>query len=185
MTQQPYQPLNRGVPQAELTSFVRLFAVWCASVICGGITPGQTIFTPLFADAGLFAGICGKPHELNISRCNQQDVLIASILSGLNVLSLIGLLPSGILYDSLGARKVSISGTFLLASGVLVLVAVIALAQHMATTAQILLFIIAVVMVDCGSLMQNFGFYGLLFHLPGWQALIIGLSIGCKKLNLM
>lgn len=185
-----YEPLKNGTPRAEPKSFGRLFVVWCASVICGGITPGQTVFTPLLADAGLFASVCSEElstgsvssaSTLAPPRCDKQDILIASIFSSLNLISLIGLLPAGIVYDALGARKVSIIGTFLLASGLLVLAAVLALAPQLPTATQMAFFASAVICVDAGSLMQNFGFYGLLFHLPGWQALVIGLSIGCTS----
>ena len=144
-----YQPLNNGAPRAEWASFARLFAVWCASVICGGITPGQTVFTPLFADAGLFANVCAKTHgsDSEVVRCDQQDILIASVFNGLQLVSLMGLLPAGIFFDSLGGRRVSILGTFTLAGGLLFLVALLAFAGRLTTSAQSTLFILAVILV--------------------------------------
>jgi len=174
-------------PNVRTRSFVRLLVLWAASVVCGGVTPGQAVFTPLFAEAGLFGYLCpasslGGSGEGGISGgssgrgmpCNQQYVRIGTILASLSGLICIGLLPSGILLDSKGARATGIVGALILAAGVLLLIASLSFDTEW-------LFVVAVVIIDGGSLMQNFGFFGLLFHLPGWQALILGLSQGCVQ----
>jgi len=42
-----------------------------------------------------------------------------------------------------------------------------------------LVFIMGIILCDCGSLLVNFGFYGFLWHLPKRQALVVSLSNSC------
>eukprot|EP00928_Gymnodinium_smaydae_P016464 TRINITY_DN16181_c0_g2_i1.p1 TRINITY_DN16181_c0_g2~~TRINITY_DN16181_c0_g2_i1.p1 ORF type:complete len:779 (+),score=131.36 TRINITY_DN16181_c0_g2_i1:53-2389(+) len=166
-------------PTVQSHAFCRLFLLWFASVLCSGISPGQSLWSELFSEAGLFTYVCSSnPSERklaeNVGYCDQQYLLVTNILGGMQGVVLIYLCISGMFFDIYGARTVAVFGAAILVVGVLIVAA-----SLLVSCAELPMFIIGVALADMGSTMQNFGFYGLLFHLPGWQALVIALSNGC------
>ena len=46
------------------------------------------------------------------------------------------------------------------------------------------LFTLGVMLVDLGSFANNMAFYSMIWHLPGWQALIVALSNSCYQVDI-
>eukprot|EP00931_Biecheleriopsis_adriatica_P048846 TRINITY_DN28226_c0_g1_i1.p1 TRINITY_DN28226_c0_g1~~TRINITY_DN28226_c0_g1_i1.p1 ORF type:complete len:775 (-),score=126.03 TRINITY_DN28226_c0_g1_i1:30-2354(-) len=158
------------IPYASL---LRLIGTWLAAIVCGGVTPGAVVFNDLFAEAGVFEGACKAGAS---TPCKAQYLVVGGVLQGLGGLIYLGLLPGGMLLDSVGARIAGTVGALILSAGVVLLaVATATGADH--------LFILAVVVVDIGSMVNNFSLYGFFWHLPGWQSLIIALSNGCVQVS--
>ena len=162
------QDEQNSIPLASTSSFLRLFVTWLAAIICGGITPGAVIFNDLFAEAGMYEGTCKVDGSIP---CKEQYLAISGVLQGLGGLIYLAMLPGGMVLDSVGARTCGIVGALTLSVGVMILAVATAMRGD-------ILFVLAVVIVDMGSLVNNFAFYGFLWHLPGWQALIVALSNG-------
>eukprot|EP00931_Biecheleriopsis_adriatica_P100708 TRINITY_DN75968_c0_g1_i1.p1 TRINITY_DN75968_c0_g1~~TRINITY_DN75968_c0_g1_i1.p1 ORF type:complete len:779 (+),score=107.92 TRINITY_DN75968_c0_g1_i1:40-2376(+) len=157
------------VANVSCWSWVRLVLLWVGAVICGGFSPGQVLFAELFQKAGFMSDVCeGSGH----ATCEKQVVVISNLLNVLSVIMLGWAIVGGFVFDSLGARAAGVYGALLLAAANPLIMISLA-------TGQVWLFAVGISLSDVGAMMNNYAFYGLLYHLPGWQGLIIALSNGC------
>ena len=92
---------------------------------------------------------------------NSPEVLaVADAMNGLVALSILSGLPAGIFFDILGARKTGVAGTAIMVVGVFgTVISILRVNDN--------LFLISVLLVDVGSIVSNYSFFGFLYHLPG------------------
>ena len=192
---------SSAVASSSLTSWIRLLAFFVASVIAGGIIPGQNEFNRLFCEAGIFRYAChdnnsysandddaaiiaydGASDTTSLSSCcPAQWLLIANTMNSLSMFVTFFFLLSGIMFDILGGRNCATLGCAILSVGLAILAAL--LQSSIITTGhpviETVLFAVGVLTCDVGSFFVNVAFYGFLFHLPTKQALILALSNSC------
>jgi len=185
-------PIDNGPPEATARDFASLMLLWFAGTICGGIAPGQSLFAELFADAGLLSSICATKNGTSSTNdvvvstvgstsglhpsCDEQYLAITYILNNLMGMVFLFWFPCGIVFDAIGARKTGVYGALLMVIGIFIVI--LSLNEFIP---QMPGFVVGIWLNDFGDLMQAMGFYGLLFQLPGWQALIIGMQAGANQ----
>jgi hypothetical protein len=89
-----------SMPSLEIPTktWVLVFLTWFACIICGGILPGQAIFTRLFADAGIFIEVCeGFDTQ---AACPDQYLALANLFGLLMNVAFMAILLSGVLLTS-------------------------------------------------------------------------------------
>ncbi len=136
------KPKGQGATSPR--SAARLFIFYVVGCLCGGLIPGQAIFTKLFADAGLFSDLCAdvaSPCEAQYNTMAQVMVALAGFISA-------ALLPAGVLFDLVGGRVASAAGCVILVCGILALCALLTFGggQYEAT-----IFTLAILLCDLGS----------------------------------
>mmetsp|Transcript_30492 Transcript_30492/g.61195 ORF Transcript_30492/g.61195 Transcript_30492/m.61195 type:complete len:874 (+) Transcript_30492:77-2698(+) len=124
---------------SSLTSWIRLLTFFIASVIAGGIMPGQNEYNRLFCEAGIFRYACHEEfadssitatldydasdtigHDsdsASSSCCPAQWLLIANTMNSLSMFVTFLFLLSGIMFDILGGRKCATLGCAILSVG--------------------------------------------------------------------
>eukprot|EP00391_Amoebophrya_sp_Ameob2_P002494 CAMPEP_0179004476 /NCGR_PEP_ID=MMETSP0795-20121207/13327_1 /TAXON_ID=88552 /ORGANISM="Amoebophrya sp., Strain Ameob2" /LENGTH=1056 /DNA_ID=CAMNT_0020698745 /DNA_START=718 /DNA_END=3888 /DNA_ORIENTATION=+ len=118
-------------------TWVRVLLAWMLSVTCGGLLPGQALFTQKFAEAGVYADLCdgGTPsgagpaaqaqgtnsQSQSQSLCQAQYVALASMFNALQMMAIVALLPAGLCFDAIGGRATAVIGAALLLAGLLLL----------------------------------------------------------------
>jgi hypothetical protein len=168
---------------SALTSWIRLLLFFVASVIAGGIIPGQNEYNRLFCEAGVFRYAC--PTDYNSACCPAQWLLIANTMNSLSMFVTFLFLVSGIMFDIFGGRKCAVLGCAVLSVGFGILAVLLRLLLLLGGGATVkpsvetTLFSLGVLTCDIGSFLVNVGFYAFLFHLPNKQALILSLSNSC------
>jgi len=123
---------------SSLTSWIRLLTFFIASVIAGGIMPGQNEYNRLFCEAGIFRYAChiefadtsittsaydasdtiaDSSSSSSSSCCPAQWLLIANSMNSLSIFVTFLFLLSGIMFDILGGRKCATLGCAILSVG--------------------------------------------------------------------
>eukprot|EP00984_Skeletonema_dohrnii_P033989 scaffold32485_cov78-Skeletonema_dohrnii-CCMP3373.AAC.1 len=110
---------------SSLTSWIRLLTFFIASVIAGGIMPGQNECNRLFCEAGIFRYACHEDSadtsitatsdydasdtigdsDSASSCCPAQWLLIANTMNSLSMFVTFLFLLSGIMFDILGGES--------------------------------------------------------------------------------
>ena len=195
-----------AVTEASPLSWVRLLLFFLASCVSGGIVAGQNVYSRLFCEAGLFSYACRSQADdigigseavedgASLACCPAQWILLANTLNVLSVSMTFFFLLGGLVFDALGGRSAAVLGCATNAGGFVALALLFFVlgsqSSSMATTsisigptAETVLFCLAVLLVDAGSLITNVSFFGFLWHLPRQQALILALSNSCINVS--
>ncbi|CAD7940974.1 unnamed protein product [Amoebophrya sp. A120] len=222
-------------PSPSCASWIRLLVAWVCSVLCGGLIPGQALFTQKFAEAGVYRSVCNFPithteltlhdgkivaEEVRVERgedelhptlrplaiplspqvvlpgednspssgsddertCDGQFLALATTFSVLQCVAVTALLPAGICFDTIGGRATAVLGALLLVCGLLVLSLVMFFRDDTAEGAwmDFILFPMGLLLTDFGSWINNYGLFGFLFHVPGYNGLLLSLSNSCS-----
>ena len=161
------------VAPPSYTSGLRLFALYVVGCITGGLIPGQAIFTQLFIDAGLFSDVC---ESGDVAPCYNQFMVCADIMTSMSTLVMFFMLPAGILFDSYGGQIAGTLGCAILFLGLLVLITLLVVRDEWMRPYEPVMFTVGVLLCDLGSYTNNVAFFAFLWHLPGYQALLLSLS---------
>ena len=188
------------VDEVEITSiksYIRLLLFFIASIIAGGIIPGQNEYNRLFCEAGLFRYACsddisdstindyeGDDIVDTSNCCNAQWLIIANLMNVLTLAVTILFILSGLLFDMIGGRYASVLGCAVMCVGF----GIVALLIHLLTSSnfltplvETLIFVLGVILCDLGAFLVNVGFYGFLWHVPKRQAFVLSLSNSCTS----
>jgi len=158
----------------------RFFILWLCTCAACGLLPGQALFATLFADAGVFGSVCGTSsgshdHKESKLGCKNQYVALNGVFATGSTLILMTLAPIGIIYDRWGARVVGTFGALICVVGLLLAWVSIVGAQMGLDEQTQALFVVGTLVMDFGSMLNSFSFFGLIWHFPGRQALILSL----------
>jgi hypothetical protein len=185
---------------ATASSWIRLLAFFIASVIAGGILPGQNEYNRLFCEAGVFRYACHDDnnnfHSSNEESTEQEEVfssatccsaqwlLTANVMNSLSMVVTFLFLLSGIMFDILGGQRCAVMGCIILSIGFCIIAALLHVLidntnGSITPSMETLVFAVGILTCDVGSFLVNVGFYGFLWHLPKRQALIVSLSNSC------
>lgn len=193
---------------ATASSWIRLLSFFIASVIAGGILPGQNEYNRLFCETGVFQYACHDDnnksfHSSNEDRseetataeqqeevfssatcCSAQWLLIANVMNSLSMVVTFLFLLSGIMFDILGGQRCAVMGCIVLSIGFCIIAALLHVLIDnnnggITPSMETLIFAVGILTCDVGSFLVNVGFYGFLWHLPKRQALIVSLSNSC------
>eukprot|EP00931_Biecheleriopsis_adriatica_P045896 TRINITY_DN26304_c0_g1_i1.p1 TRINITY_DN26304_c0_g1~~TRINITY_DN26304_c0_g1_i1.p1 ORF type:complete len:554 (-),score=83.90 TRINITY_DN26304_c0_g1_i1:306-1829(-) len=138
----------------------------------------MAMYVEQFAEAGIFESLCPDSLE-NITRsskyCQKQYMTVASIFSNGQMLTLIGQLPVGLLYDKYGPRVLGVAGAAGVLGGMLLLQVPILGAQYGADSSTSVFFPIAFVIADFASSANSYCLLGLIYHFPGLSTFVISL----------
>ncbi|KAL7527771.1 hypothetical protein ACHAXR_003893 [Thalassiosira sp. AJA248-18] len=175
------------VETTSIKSYIRLIIFFIASIIAGGIIPGQNEYNRLFCEAGLFRYACSSSFTATIDEdgfssdcCQAQWILLANVMNTLTLAMTILFLVSGLLFDMIGGRYSAILGCTMLCIGITIISTLVHyLSENVSPIVETLTFIMGVILCDCGSVLVNVGFYGFIWHLPTRQALVLSLSNSC------
>jgi len=182
------------VIETSITSYIRLLLFFIASIIAGGIIPGQNEYNRLFCEAGIFRYACHASDNNNTEDikeftnntgecCQAQWLLIANLMNTFTIFVMFLFIISGLLFDMIGGRYSALLGCAMLCIGISLLSGLVYLlsdiSNNISPSVETLIFIMGIILCDCGSLLVNFGFYGFLWHLPKRQALVVSLSNSC------
>jgi len=69
---------NTPTRKIELSSWLRLWALFFVGAVASGLMPGQALFNELFAKSGVAASQCGADEELP---CAAQTLRIAYVIN--------------------------------------------------------------------------------------------------------
>ena len=102
----------------------RLAVIFIFSVMPAGLFPGQSEWTSMLADAQVFSSQCLRSSDGG--QCKEQHLALGAIFQGLMLISLVGFLPAGLVFDDYGGRLTGTLGAVLNAIGyILLLVSVV------------------------------------------------------------
>lgn len=138
----------------------------------------MAMYVEQFAEAGIFESFCPDSLEntLRSSKyCQKQYMTVASVFSNGQMLTLIGQLPVGLLYDKYGPRVIGVAGAAGVLGGMLLLQVPILGAQYGVDSSTFAFFPIAFVVVDFASAANSYCLLGLIYHFPGLSTFIISL----------
>eukprot|EP00929_Paragymnodinium_shiwhaense_P072673 TRINITY_DN3688_c3_g1_i1.p1 TRINITY_DN3688_c3_g1~~TRINITY_DN3688_c3_g1_i1.p1 ORF type:complete len:799 (-),score=199.56 TRINITY_DN3688_c3_g1_i1:131-2527(-) len=178
--------------------WTRFAVLWVACSIASGLLPGQSLFVPMFADAGVYGAIC-KDHDRHDAQhgdrskgkkshkhkddddgnaagdCKEQFLAITAVFQTGSVLAVTFLAPIGVLYDRWGAQKTGTFGAVLCSLGLLGVWAAVAGASAGYDQYTSWVFVAGILACDFGSMLNSFSFYGMIWHFPGNQAFVLSL----------
>ena len=79
------ETIETEVIETSITSYIRLLLFFIASIIAGGIIPGQNEYNRLFCEAGVFRYACKDKEDIQEFTtgecCQAQWLLIANLMN--------------------------------------------------------------------------------------------------------
>ena len=172
--------------------FAHRSITWFISGLFHEPSSTKLLISRLFCEeAGLFSYACGdrdSDGDINGvddggSCCPAQWLLLANTMNALSVCIYFFFLVAGLIFDSIGGQWAAVLGCFVNASGFLILAVLLFTLQQdydsISPIMETIIFCIAVILVDAGSICTNISFFSFLWHLPSHQALVLSLANCC------
>lgn len=169
----------REVEQGTGALWGRAAAMFVASVMVAGFTPGESDMIALLADEGVFSSQCGAAGAVP---CDAQYDALTGIFNLATMLLLLWAIPLGFSFDDYGGRVVGTLGAGLTLLGYACMEVAILGARAGADASTCWVVVAALLLTDFGAAMNSFSLYSLVYHLPGRATFIISLSncsMGC------
>jgi hypothetical protein len=165
-------------PAISCAQWARLFVVWLCCTLAAGIIPGQALFAPMFANAGVFGSICeGKIP------CGAQMVSLNMMLGLGFMLVMLSSLPVGLIFDIYGGRTVGTLGSVIVSFGLLLTSIPIFCAQWGLDAQSKWILPVAAMITDFGSILNSYCFISLIWHYPGSTTMILSLSTATYQIS--
>lgn len=161
-------------PEEFQEPWSRFWIIWTVTIINSGMIQGQALFTELFADAGVFGSVCMHAGQGKMG-CTEQYAMLAGIFVFGIFMTLLFILPSGILFDRLGARQIGVWGSVICALGMFMVSGSVLGAQSGMDNLASVLFASGLLTTDFGSFLNSYSNLGLIWHFPNHQMMILSL----------
>jgi len=162
------------------TTHCQLF--WCCvlSTVCAGPLSAFPLYEDQLAQSGVFGFMCeeGQPFP-----CTAQSAALEKMYQFTFCLVILLFLIPGFVFDVLGPRRAAVAGALCSAAALVGIAAAIHMDTHRHPALQSVLMSVCYVVADLGGIVASFAAFGWLWHYPGSQAFIIGLSNATNQVS--